>query len=313
MAALPACSATPPPTAAPATAAPATAAAEAPPEWAEPPAEPPPEPELLAEPAAAPPAATEPGAAAPPPAGDRAAARAEPEDEDPTLVTLGTRAVTSARPRTLAEAAAAERERRRRLGDRETPVIDNESLSDFAARGQVTYAPTPAGAAAGAATAEAEAGPAADGGDGEAATEPAAGGATAAATGGPRDEAYWRSGVLEIRRRWAQAVAEIERLEKETAELRWQFYSEDDAYYRDERIKPDWDRALDDLRRARQDARAFREELEQLLDEGRRAGALPGWLREGIELEPEERRDPEDEPSEFEPMEPPIFVERPPR
>ncbi len=27
-------------------------------------------------------------------------------------------------------------------------------------------------------------------------------------------------------------------------------------------------------------------ELEAFVEEGRRAGALPGWLREGIELEP---------------------------
>jgi hypothetical protein len=30
----------------------------------------------------------------------------------------------------------------------------------------------------------------------------------------------------------------------------------------------------------------LREELADTLDEGRREGALPGWLREGIELEP---------------------------
>ena len=29
------------------------------------------------------------------------------------------------------------------------------------------------------------------------------------------------------------------------------------------------------------------EEVAAFLEEGRRAGALPGWLREGIELEPE--------------------------
>jgi hypothetical protein len=31
-------------------------------------------------------------------------------------------------------------------------------------------------------------------------------------------------------------------------------------------------------------------ELERYLNEGREAGALPGWLRDGSELEPEVRR-----------------------
>ena len=32
-----------------------------------------------------------------------------------------------------------------------------------------------------------------------------------------------------------------------------------------------------------------KEELEATLEEGRQAGALPGWLREGVDLEPEQR------------------------
>ena len=45
---------------------------------------------------------------------------------------------------------------------------------------------------------------------------------------------------------------------------------------------------------------ARQEELAQFLEEGREAGALPGWLREGIDLEPEPlvEAEPTAEPSE---------------
>jgi hypothetical protein len=55
---------------------------------------------------------------------------------------------------------------------------------------------------------------------------------------------------------------------------------------RDGKIKPEWDRALDRLEQARREEVQAQRDLEEFLDDGRRAGALPGWLREGIELEP---------------------------
>ena len=228
---------------------------------------------------------------------------------DPTVVTIEPAGGTPRPPATLAEAAQAARERRRDQ-PRATTVITNENLADYAARGQVTLAPEPATEPAGAPPATASGEPAAAPGD----PGGAAGGGAGPA--GPRDEAYWRDRARDLRTRWAAAAEEIARLEKETADLRWAFYAEDDPYYRDERIKPAWDRALDELRRARQDERAFRQELVELIDDGRRAGALPGWLREGIELEPEEPRPGpavEREPRSTEPIEPPGVDAEPPR
>jgi len=262
-----------------------------------------------------------------------AAADAAPEKpaDDPTVVTISPSGGTRTEPRTLAEAAQAARERR---GDRPTAttVITNENLAEYAARGQVTLVPDPAGdpgaapagsdpASGAAAAGPAAAGGAPTGGPGD------PGGASAAgdpadddftdAPAGPRDEAYWRDRARELRARWAAAAEEIERLETETADLRWAFYAEDDPYYRDERIKPAWDRALDDLRRARQDERAFRQQVTELMEEGRRAGALPGWLREGVELEPEEAAETDSavgrEPRTSEPIEPPAAGEERPR
>ena len=72
----------------------------------------------------------------------------------------------------------------------------------------------------------------------------------------------------------------------EAATLRSQFYSTDDPYVRDSKVKPQWDRALAELEEARRRAEAGPAEVEAFLEEGRRVGALPGWLRDGVELEP---------------------------
>lgn len=211
---------------------------------------------------------------------EKEAAKERGAAADPTVVQIGPDPADG-EPRTLAEAAAAAREKRRREGrPRATVVIDNDNLAAFGAQGQVTVV-TP-----GTESKPEESATAADAGaPGERATPPRG-------PAGPRDEAYWRGHVLDIRTRWADAAREVERLEGQADQLRWDFYAEDDPYYRDERIKPEWDRVLDELRRARQDVRAYREELAEAIEQGRRAGALPGWLREGVELEPEEPESP---------------------
>lgn len=131
-----------------------------------------------------------------------------------------------------------------------------------------------------------------------------------------RGEQYWRSRVLDVRRNLREAVEEERELEERVASLRRSFYAEDDPYVRDGQIKQAWDRALGRLATARHEIEQLRRELSDTLEEGRRAGALPGWLREGIELEPsfEEDEEPTDdrepgdlsvhEPEELETVEP---------
>lgn len=125
--------------------------------------------------------------------------------------------------------------------------------------------------------------------------------ATEAAVVAEREEQVWRERVLDLRLRARRARDEIQRLETESAALRRSFYVEDDPYVRDSRIKPAWDRALDTLSQARRDADSLRLELARVLDEGRQAGALPGWLREGIELEHDLPPDQISEPAAIEP------------
>ncbi len=131
-----------------------------------------------------------------------------------------------------------------------------------------------------------------------------------------RGEQYWRSRVLDIRRNLREATEKERELEERVASLRRSFYAEDDPYVRDGQIKQAWDRALGRLATARHEIEQLRRELSDTLEEGRRAGALPGWLREGIELEPsfEEGEEPTDdrepgdlsvhEPEELETVEP---------
>jgi hypothetical protein len=228
-------------------------------------------------PAAPPPAPTasemeaaEPAAAEPPPP-----AVVEPRTPAPRVVIEPAEPEPDTQP-TLAEAAQRERERRRLAGE-PIAVINDANLQDHAI-GQLTFI-------------DDSSAPAAEESSGEGSPDD-----------GP-DEQYWRDRVRTIRQRWADVAAEVPELEERAAELRRRFYETDDAYYRDSRIKPAWDRAIDLISQARAEAEAHRLELQDALEEGRRAGALPGWLREGVELEPEPA---EPEPDGHEPGEPKI-------
>jgi hypothetical protein len=184
-------------------------------------------------------------------------------------------------PHTLVEAARAERERRAHAGP-PIAVITDKNLKQHAT-GQLTVAAP--GKKTGASV---EAGPA----------QPV------------RDEQYWRSRALEIRLRWRHAADDARELETTAAGWRRSFYAEKDPNVRNARIKPEWDRVLDRLQEARADAETAKKELADLLEEGRTAGALPGWLREGVDQEPREEPEPSNthqviEPPPAPPAEPP--------
>lgn len=214
-----------------------------------------------------------PAAPAPPAPGT-----AEPEAVPPRAaheVVIEAGGEPSSQPRGLAAAAEAERERRRAAG---TPMlrIDDKNLSQHATGG-LTIASGPAPAAA-----------------------------APAAADGP-DEQRWRQRVRTLREHWALSVDSIRELEERVASLRTRFYAADDPYVRDGQIKPAWDHALENLATARQRAREIELELQATLEEGTRAGALPGWLREGLELEPKDF--PYERPDRREPPEGELFGE----
>jgi hypothetical protein len=206
----------------------------------------------------------------------------------PTVVVIDAGGGEADGPKSLGEAAREERERRAQTG-KPSIVIDNSNLAEFSKGQKLTVAEgsaTPAADAAAAAEAKTS---------GDAAAKAA------------RDETYWRERGLSIRRHWREATDRIVELEGKTEELRRRFYAADDPYVRDAQIKPEWDHALDDLDSTRRDAERSELELERFLTEGREAGALPGWLREGSDLEPPRTvtKAPDAEPTE------PVVVDEP--
>lgn len=200
----------------------------------------------------------EPAVPAPEPALPEAEESRAPYGDD--VIVLDSGGEENGAPRSLADAARAEREKRAHARP-PVAVITNQSLKQ--SKGQVTFA-TPAKKAE-------EEKPAAD-----TPAQPV------------RDESYWRSRALEIRLRWRHAADAVKELEQSSAGWRRRFYAENDTYVRNGQIKPEWDRVLDRLEEARADAEMAQKELAELLEEGRLAGALPGWLREGMDQEPKE-------------------------
>lgn len=209
----------------------------------------------------------------------------------------------------LFEAAEAERARREEIGD-STIVLNDKTLKRYS-KGSITYMETETPEVP---PTESEAGD----------LEPAAGSLTEVGestdASQPPDEAeevwrkeqYWRALVLDIRVAWRDSIDRIAELETDIATLRRDFYAEDDPFYRDSQIKPAWDRALDELAASKRAAERHEAELEEAIGEGHRRGALPGWLREGIELEPTEEElaeVPQEEGEFVEPTEPVIVDE----
>jgi hypothetical protein len=188
----------------------------------------------------------------------------EEEERGDAVVVLDPGGEPESSPHTLVEAARAERERRAHAAP-SAIVINDKNLKQHAT-GQLTVA-TPGKKTADTADPE----------------QPV------------RDEQYWRSRALEIRLRWRHAADDMKELETSANGWRRSFYAEKDPNVRNARIKPEWDRALDRLEEARTEVETAKKELADLLEEGRTAGALPGWLREGVDQEPKEEPEPSNE------------------
>ena len=92
-------------------------------------------------------------------------------------------------------------------------------------------------------------------------------------------KAMWQQRYRAAVSRVAELEAEVKRLEGEANRLETDFYAHDDPAQRDGVIKPAWDRAVADLSKAKSDLAEARAKPEQVLDEARRDGALPGWFR----------------------------------
>ena len=223
-------------------------------------------------------------AAVPPPKTEAEEPVANPAPPTVVVIDSGSAGAPQA-PKGLAQAATEERERRAQAG-KPVAVIDNKNLAEFSKGQKLTVAEGGSSTAPEATTSQA---------------------VDAAAAKAVRDETYWRERGLEIRKNWREAADHVVELEGKAEELRRKFYAADDPYVRDSQIKPEWDHTLDELDATRREAERSELELERYLNEGREAGAFPGWLREGSDLEPARTvtKAPDAEPTE------PVVVEEP--
>lgn len=94
------------------------------------------------------------------------------------------------------------------------------------------------------------------------------------------EEAKWRAAARDARDRVETLKQRVAQYEREAAKLESDFYAWDDGQYRDSVIKPAWDRKKEELEQARKELAEAEKELAELPEKARKAGALPGWLRE---------------------------------
>ena len=73
---------------------------------------------------------------------------------------------------------------------------------------------------------------------------------------------------------------EIAQLESDSKQLETDFYRWDDGQYRDRVIKPAWDKKREELETRRRQLVDAEADLADLPEKARKAGALPGWIRE---------------------------------
>jgi hypothetical protein len=156
------------------------------------------------------------------------------------------------------------------VSEKSTLTIDNRSLVKNPSKGRVSTGraapahPAPTAPPAASATPVAVAAPV-PAGD---------------APGSPGTEAEWKAMAANSRKRVADDKARVEELSAATKKLENDFYAWDDGQYRDRVIKPAWDRSRTDLETAKQELVEAEKDLADLPEKARKAGALPGWIRE---------------------------------
>ena len=93
------------------------------------------------------------------------------------------------------------------------------------------------------------------------------------------DETYWKEKAQSSRERVERAREAVKTADEEARKQENDFYAWDDGQYRDNVIKPAWDRAKEDLAAAQKELAEAEEASKNLEDDARKAGAMPGWVR----------------------------------
>lgn len=94
-----------------------------------------------------------------------------------------------------------------------------------------------------------------------------------------RKKEDWQKMIQEAKENVIQLEGRIKELESRLNKLTNDYYSWDDAAYREGVIKPNMDKVAQQLEAAREQLKAAKERIPELEEEARKSGALPGWLR----------------------------------
>ncbi len=114
----------------------------------------------------------------------------------------------------------------------------------------------------------------------------------------------WKARALDVRTRIKDADDKVEKLSRLTAAMRERFYLSPPQLGRDDALWQEWGKLQENLALAEEESKSAREELETFLEEGRVAGADPGWLATGEELLIEKKKD--ETPPPLQAIEPPV-------
>ncbi len=95
-----------------------------------------------------------------------------------------------------------------------------------------------------------------------------------------RTEEDWRQILAKNRSDQEKAEADVKRLEVEVKRLENDFYAWSDGNYRERVIRPSWDQAREDLKKARAELDAAAAARSDLEEDARKSGTPPGWLRD---------------------------------
>jgi len=94
-----------------------------------------------------------------------------------------------------------------------------------------------------------------------------------------RSEDDWRSIVARSKATVAYGESRVRELETKAKQLENDFYAMSDGNRRDAVVKPAWDKAREDLAKARQELEDARKAFDDLSEDARKSNTPPGWLR----------------------------------
>lgn len=103
-------------------------------------------------------------------------------------------------------------------------------------------------------------------------------GATSADDSGPKTEKYWRARLLALTTQLDTHLAAVTPLETRYEELRVR-YNNMNTVFQQQLVAPEMFRVQTELKAATDAVAGDQRAIDDLREEGRKAGALPGWLR----------------------------------